>query len=215
MGFAAKFKLIENIKIYWGVLMGKSLVKKNHFPSIERGFTSFSSEERLPHVEVRGNERFNNALGRVYRDATAGDSKAAMDDIAEDLHDLFIEALDHICFPYSSADSRIKSVPKHIANGSYQGLSLLERAIDLEVLCDTATNIAKGYEKIGYEMDGDVAEYYLTKIHLAKAHLNTAIGDGGDIAIEDLYPGLLHLETLVVKSKNLSDFIELDRGHDL
>ncbi|PCI57048.1 MAG: hypothetical protein COB36_01910 [Alphaproteobacteria bacterium] len=195
--------------------MGKSLVRKNHFSSIERGFTNFSSEEPLPHVEVREDERLNNALGRVYRDATVGDSKAAMDDLAEDMHDRFIEALNHICFPYSSADSRIKSVPKRIVNVSHQDYPLLDRAIDLEVLCDTATNIAKGYEDIGYEMDGGVAEYYLTKIHLAKSHLNAAIGDGGDIAIEDIYPGLLHLETLVVKSKNFSDFIELDRGHDL
>ncbi len=197
--------------------MGKSLVRKNHFSSIERGFTSFASEEGavFPRFELKGNADANNALSCVYENATASDRKAAMDNVAEDMHDQFIKALNHICFPFGGADSRIKSVPQHMANGVSYGVPLIERAINLEVLCDTATNIAKGYEDIGYEMNGGVAEYYLTKIHLAKAHMNAAIGDGGDIAIEDLHPGILYLETLVAKSKDLSDLIEFDRGNDL
>ena len=198
--------------------MGKSLVRKNHFSSMERGFTSFTSEEQLPHVEVKGNDRLNKALGRVYKDATAGDLKMAMDGFAEDMHDQFIKKLDAICLSDHSADPRIKSVAQQTSSSKQRDVPLIERTLGIVSLCDIATKIARGYEEIGYEMDGGVAEYYLTKIHLAKAHLNAEIekvGDIGDIVVEDINSDVLYLETLAAKAKFLENSVDFDRGNDL
>lgn len=195
--------------------MGKSLVRKNHFSSMERGFTSFTFEEQLPHVEVKGNDKLNKALGRMYKDATVGDLKAAMDVFAEDMHDKFVGKLNDICLSDHSADPRIKSVAQQIPSSTRRDVPLIERTLGIVSLCNIATKIARGYEEIGYEMDGGVAEYYLTKIHLAKAHLNSEIGKVGDIVVEDIDSDILYLETLAAKAKFLESSVDFDRGNDL
>ena len=195
--------------------MGKSLVRKNHFSSMERGFTSFTSEEQLPHVEVKGNDKPNKALGRMYKDATVGDLKAAMDVFAEDMHDKFVGKLNDICLSDHSADPRIKSVAQQIPSSTRRDVPLIERTLGIVSLCNIATKIARGYEEIGYEMDGGVAEYYLTKIHLAKAHLNSEIGKVGDIVVEDIDSDILYLETLAAKVKLLESSVDFDCGNDL
>lgn len=194
--------------------MDKNLVKNNHFPSIERGFMNFTAKDPLPNIKV-SDVGLNNALTRVYEDATAGEHKVAMDNVAEDMHNQFITILDSICFPYDSADSQIKSITQQKNRGGQNNVPISRRVTSLSALCDTAIQIAKGYEDIGYEMDGGVAEYYLTKIHLAKARLNFEIGKVGDIVVEGLNPDMLYLETLAAKSKDFKGFVGFDRDNDL
>ena len=198
--------------------MSRDLVTNNHFPSMGRGFTSFASEARLPHVEVKGDDRLDKALGRVYEDASACDLKGEMDGLAEEMHDQFINKLNDICLSDNGVDPRVKSVTQSASKGTHDSALLTKRILELPPLCDIATKIARGYEEIGYEMDGGVAEYYLTRIHLAKAHLNAdieKIADLGDIVVEDLHPDILYLETLAAKAKLIENSPDFDRGNDL